>query len=97
MDLVVLSALEGRERCRWGITPRGSGWRWGECARDMAQQVGLGTGGGEGETNTGSGLVDASPKLEQAQPDRRELGLGQAMGSRDGVVRNPVSGTQVRY
>ena len=32
-----------------------------------------------------SGLANAGAELEQAQPDRRELGPGEAMAGRDGV------------
>jgi hypothetical protein len=51
----------------------------------MAQQVGVRAGCGEGEVDASDGLSDAGSELEQPQPDRGELGFGEAMGGRDVV------------
>ena len=53
-------------------------WRGGpERVRQRAEQLGLGTGGGESEADAARGLCDAGGDLQQAQPKRGELRLGE--------------------
>ena len=62
----------------WAVRLQGYG--------DLAEQIGLGTGGGEGQTDARDGFDDASAQLQQPEPDGGELGLDQGMGLGDGVT-----------
>lgn len=75
--------------------PRGSGRCRSKRPGEVAQQVRLRAGGSEGEADAGSALADAGCELQEPQPDRGELGPGQAVRLRDGVPHGehqPVGG-----
>ena len=60
--------------------PRGS-WSGGlQGDGDRAEQVGFGTGGGEGQADARDGFDDAGPELEEVEPEGGELGAGEVMG-----------------
>ncbi len=82
-----LECVEG-----WRVRLGGATWPCGLWAGrlqrdgDLAEQIGLGAGGGEGQTDARDGFDDASAQLQQPEPDGGELGLGQGMGLGNGVT-----------
>ena len=62
-----------------GRLPRASWPGELQAARDAPEQLGFGAGRGEGDADPRSGLDDAPGDLEQAQPQRRELGGGERL------------------
>ena len=49
----------------------------------MAEEDGVRAGAGEGDAHSAGGLGDAGGDLQEPEPDRRELGLGERMGLGD--------------
>ena len=63
--------------------------------REAWDEVGLGTGGREGDAHAMPGLDDPGGDLEQPQAQGRELGPGEVADFRDGVAdreHQPVGG-----
>lgn len=54
--------------------------------RDVAEEGGLGTGGGKGDADAGGGLDDTGAEFQQAQADGGKLGNGERLALGDGVA-----------
>ena len=61
----------------------------------MAEEDGVRAGAGEGDAHPAGGLGDAGGDLQEPEPDRRELGLGESMCLGNGIAHGedqPIGG-----
>lgn len=90
----LLNALEGKQ-WRVGLTPRRSGPAGHERGGQGGEQIGIETGGGEGQVDAGGDLDDAGGDLEQREAQHGELRRSQIARFRNGVAdgeHQPVGG-----
>ena len=63
-----------------GAWPRGSGRGGPQGDGQVADEGGVGAGGGEGDADTVSGFADAGADLQEPDAQGGELSLGQGVG-----------------